>query len=460
MLPEMCGMFCYIVVLAMYLTVGRNRWMLGAGAVLLAGCSVNFAMFAYVPHLLPYVWAGVFLFGGWIYSRRTTRLAAIGAALILAGAMMGMFYKDAAPAIAGIGATEYPGHRSLNGGEFGLPEFASHYFAPFEGEDRYPKAMLNISEASGFLWLAPVTLLCWGALRALPKERKIFLICLWVPALVLLGWDTLPIPAAFGRWLLLDKLAPQRTLPALGLLNVAIVTVVLSAPAWRRRMSIDSKMVIAVPGVLISLAIANSRMGDFFTWREILLTGVWLVPLAGFLWAGRPQAFLFTALVPSIYFFGLINPVSQGIGGVTTSALFRFAEAHSELREGKWLVMAPEMPFGIFAASGLDSYTGMHYLPPVHDFKIFEAHGVDAAILNTGGILTAKLIGAEEKSTAKSMSEGVVEWDVNPHDPILKELGIRYVAFEHAQPPEMIAGLRALSKLPVSGFWLYELQGN
>ena len=30
----------------------------------------NFAMFADLPHMIPYLWAGVFIFAGWLYSRR------------------------------------------------------------------------------------------------------------------------------------------------------------------------------------------------------------------------------------------------------------------------------------------------------------------------------------------------------------------------------------------------------
>jgi hypothetical protein len=370
--------------------------------------------------------------------------------------MMGMFYKDAAPAIADIGATTYPGHRSLEGGEMWLPEFASHYFAAFEGEGRFPPEMRNISESSGYLWLAPITLLCWGAMKALSKERKIFLISLWIPALMLLLWAIYPFPAWFGHLFMLDKVAAQRSLPAMGILNTAIVVIVLSAPEWKRKMSLDSKLVIAVPALFLTLAICNSLLDDFFTWREILFTGAWLVFLIGFLWDVRPKAFMATALIPSIFIFGLVNPVARGIGAVTSSSLFQFVEAHKYLRDAKWLVIVDQNePFGIFSACGLDSYTGMHYLPPVRDFKTFRAHGLDTQILNSGGMLAAKT--ARNAQTFQSMAEGAVQWDVNPADPVVKDLGIRYIAFDHAEPPSAVPGLRPLSDLPVSGFWLYEL---
>jgi hypothetical protein len=469
MLPEMCGTFCFIVVLAMYLTVGAKRWVLGVCAALLAMCLVNFALFAYVPHLLPYCWAGVFLFAGWLYARRErifavedrgTRLLAVTGALLVTAAMIGVFYKDAAPAIAGIAATEYPGQRSQAGGDFWLPDFGSHFFAPFEHEFRYPPSLLNISEAAGFFWLAPVTLLAWGAMRALSKERKVFLVCLWIPSLLLLGWDTLQIPASFGRWLLLDKVTAERTLAAMGLLNVAIVAVVLSAPEWRKKVSIDAKMTIAIPATIAMLAVVNSLQDDYFTWKEILLISVWLVPLTAFLWDGRAKAFMATAIVPSVLFFGLINPVSRGTGAITSSPLFELANARKDLRKGRWLVFAPNVTYGIFAAAGLDSYTGMHYLPHIEDFAIFRKHGLDLRILNQGGMSIVKPLAAGKPSTVESPAPGTVIWSVNPNDAIVKELGVRYIAFESMPEPSMVEGWKRVVDEPVSGFWLYERAGR
>jgi hypothetical protein len=465
-LPEMCGMLCYSVVFAMYLVVGSRPRVLLACAVLLSGCLVNFAMCGYVPHLAPYCWVGAFLVAGWLYARhdrvlaaqdRTQRLMALGCTLLLTGVMLGMLYNDAAPAIEGIANTVYPGSRTMNGGQLSLNQMASHYFSPFEDEGRFVQSMGNICEACGFEWLFPFTLLAWGAIRTLPRERKILLISMWIPALIILAWILLPVPAHLVHWLLMDRVMAQRALPALGLLNVAIVMVVLSAPTWKREISLDRKLLVSVPIAYFILATTNSGLGGYFTVKEVLLSGLWLAPLIAFLWDGRAAAFLATAIVPGIFFFGLVNPIARGAGAITSSRLFQFVESHPELRKGRWLVYSPDSWFGIFAACGLQSYDDYHLLPNIQDFPLFRAHGLNTTALNSAGFFVAKP--AEEgKSEVFSPQQGREIWSVNPHDPMLKELHIRYIAFDRAQPAAMVAGLKPLSDMPVSGFWLYQVQ--
>jgi hypothetical protein len=48
-----------------------------------------------------------------------------------------------------------------------------------------------------------------------------------------------------------------------------------------------------------------------------------------------------------------------------------------------------------------------------------------------------------------------VRWSVSVSDPILKELNIRYFAFDRRPSPEIAAHLIPLSATPVSTFWLY-----
>jgi hypothetical protein len=466
MLPEMCGTFCFVLVFAMYLTVGTRRWVLAICSLLLAACAVNFALCAYLPHLIPYFWVGVFVFGGWLYSRwnsifrqenRGARWIAIAAAVVLTSAAMGVFYRDAAQSIVGISATVYPGHRSEMGGSFTLGDFASHFFGAVENERRYPSHMGNVCEAAGFLWLAPVTLLCWGAIRSLSRERKTLLACLWMGALLIVGWDLLPIPVAIGRWLMLDKTYPQRTLPALGFLNVAIVMLVLSAPEHRRQPSLDMKLLFSGGIAFLGLAMANTASGNMFSLREVVVFGLWLTFVVAYLWNVSPRAFATAVLLPSFWFFSLINPVSRGIGAVTESQLFQFTEAHKELRAGKWLVLSPDHRFGIFAACGLNSYVGPHYLPKIEDFHVFQSHGVNIKDMNSGGTLIAKPLPPGTKSFIVSRFPGDQDWSVNPADPLVKDLGIRYIAFDRAPDPALLNGLTPLSATPVSGFWLYEL---
>jgi hypothetical protein len=433
---------------------------------LLSACLVNFAMLAYIPHLVPYCWVGFFLFAGWVHARReqvfaeegrSSRLVALGGAVLLTLGMLAVFYENVAPAIEGVAATQYPGHRTLSGGQFSLADFASHYFSPFQDELRFTQPLRNICEAAGFEWLFPFTLLAWGAIQALSRERKVLLLSLWIPASIIVGWALVPIPAALGKLLLLDRVMVQRSLPALGLLNVAIVMMVLSAPDWKRKLSLERKLLVSLAIAFAIVASTNSALANYFTVNEVLLSGLWLALLTAFLWDGRKWAFAATAILPGIICFGLVNPIAFGTGAVNSSKLFQFVESHRELRKGRWLVYTAQDPFfGVFAACGLQSYNDYHILPNIQDFPRFRAHGLDTNALNSAGFFIARP--AEEgKSEVTWPAPDHQIWSVNPHDPILKELHIRYMAFDEPQPAAMVTGLKPLADTRISGYWLYEV---
>ncbi len=160
MLPEMAGLLCLALVFAFYITVGRNKIALAACVLACASCAVNFALCSYIPHQIPYVLAALALLIAWCMARRElifspVALRSRGIALVACAALTGILmlavFHTTSDAVAGIAQTLYPGHRSLPGGDIALTSFGTHFFAPFERHDRFPRYYANICEAAGFL---------------------------------------------------------------------------------------------------------------------------------------------------------------------------------------------------------------------------------------------------------------------------------------------------------------------
>src|SRR5579884_748034 len=61
-LPEMIGSLCGAIVCACYLSVGRNRLAICISGALFAAAIINFAMCAYLPHLIPLSWLALVFF--------------------------------------------------------------------------------------------------------------------------------------------------------------------------------------------------------------------------------------------------------------------------------------------------------------------------------------------------------------------------------------------------------------
>jgi hypothetical protein len=467
MLPEMCGLLCFTVVFTLYLTVGRNRIVLAAASIAAVACAINFALTAYVPHQIPYAWAGVFVAAAWMIGHRTDilrrdesvqRAVALGAFLALTGVLLLVILNDTREAVAGIAATVYPGHRVLSGGGFSLSTFVTHFLAASESATRFPPEYSNINEASGFLWLAPVTLFCFGRMRALSHDRRILLAGLWTVAILLTAWLVLPIPASIGHFMFLDRVQGVRALPALGLLNVCIVMLVLSGPnPGHRRLGLDAKLVIALPIVFLVLFYANQEIHNYFGLSELLLGAIWTAFLVLFVLEGRLLLFAATVVIPNMFLFGTVNPVERGIDTITGSTLFDVVHQNERLKQGKWLVFSDGFPPSIFSAVGCDVFNGMRYLPDRQSFPVLAAHGVDFSSMNNLGYVSVEGLEPGKPASVRMGPYGPT-LSVSPFDPLLKELGIRYLAFHNLPSQDVRDRLKPLIDGTVSEFWIYELK--
>ena len=465
MLPEMCGLLCFAVVFACYLTVGKRPLILALAAVACSVCAVDFALLAYVPHLIPYAWAGVIFLLAWCIANRLKivrpiyrrpRFIAAAACLVITAAFLFTVLRDAQGAIHGIANTTYPGRRSLNGGELLLSTFGTHFLAAFEYDNHVPFTFANICEASGFLWLAPFTLLCLSKMKNLSRERRTLLAGLWVAFLLLFAWMVLPIPAFIGRFLFLDRVEAVRMLPALGLLNAAIVMLVLSSRQGHKRFRLDAKMVILLPVALFIVVLANHEVRGYFTIYQVAISALWTGVLAALLWDGRKFLFAAVLIIPHVFLFGLINPVQRGINTITASTLFEVVQNDRRLLQGKWLIFQDEFPSSIFIAAGCDVYNGSKYLPDIDHFPLLASRGVDTKILNNLGYLDIQELEPGQPPKATRGPFGVI-LGLSPLDPLVKELGIRYMAF-HKRPSEAVrAYLKPLREGNISEFWLYEI---
>jgi fructose-1,6-bisphosphatase/inositol monophosphatase family enzyme len=53
-----------------------------------------------------------------------------------------------------------------------------------------------------------------------------------------------------------------------------------------------------------------------------------------------------------------------------------------------------------------------------------------------------------------------VEWDIAPADPILKQLGIRYIAFDSKPQANWLNGLTPVNSEPIDNLWIYKSASN
>jgi hypothetical protein len=471
-LPEMIGFLLLATASGCCLTVETRKGALAVLSVGLAVGTIEFALCSYPPHMIPLFWVAAFFFIAWCVGQRRLifrsegaepRLVAFGFAAVIVGSAALLIFTDLHVALKGIADTVYPGHRSVNGGSTQWFVLLSSFMAWWMTELRTPAALGNICEGSSYLWLSPLTICILGQVK-LKRVQKLLLAALWFSFSIILVWLIFPIPAEIGRVLGLDRTLGARLFPALGLANVAILVLCGASMTETRSIFKNVWLRTVLTGLgfgctLFLLRTVNRDLGRFFNRQEVLLAAMMATGLCYLFCARHKWAFAALLILPQAFVFGRVNPIEQGMSVYLDSDLRKFVSGHPELLRGKWLMFSDSVVrSGFLAATGAQVYTGTHYLPDIDDFPVFAANHLDLNILNRDGYLDAHLRQPDEPMKLEMSATIIVQWDVRPGDAILKQIGIRYVAFDRLPDHDAMTFLRSLSEKPVDGFWLYELR--
>ncbi len=469
-IPEMVGLICFSMVFWAFLSVGRNVLALTACGIAAATCSIDFAMCGYAPHMIPLIWVAVPFLISWCIAHRTVifrREQAFTRILVLAGtalliAVIGLsVFGDVRHAIIELGNTQYPGKRIASGGGLPLQGLTSHFFNWAETEDHYVPLLANICEASGFLWLAPVTLFAVSKVQ-LDRSGKSIFASLWLSFMFFLVWLVFPVPARIGTPFGMQLAFFNRSLPALGLVNVAIVALCLGSKQRLGRVFSRFELFFLSLGVFLSalviLLLTNQALSSFFTLQEVLLTTGFLTLLTVLILGRRRVAVALILVVSQAALFGAVNPIGRGLGVITSSHLFQFIQSNKQYLNGKWVVFSGDVaPSGFLIAAGCDVYTGLRVLPDVHHFPAFLRRGMRPEAFDRAGYLLANAVDLGTKSSFESPVFYASRLNVNPSDPLLKELDVHFVAYDHEPSPSTSTGLIPIARGPIDHLWLYRI---
>jgi hypothetical protein len=479
-LPEMVGLISWVLCLTCFLTIGQNRLGLVFAAIGTAACGIDFVLCGYPPHLIPLVWLAIFFLIFWCLGQRKLilrheyrgrRILAFAIVLLIAGFIGATVYADCRNAIAAVANTAYPGRRVFAGGSMTLQMLISHFFELTETETHLPPSLLNICEGSGFLWLAPVTLFLWPRLT-LSRLQKFFLASFCFTFIFILLWLLVHFSAHAGSFFGLNKTFGSRCIPCLGLVNIAIVAICMSAANEDKETTGGTRTLAAtffrvcgiVLIVFIVLFLTNQALAVYFSWRELSLATGFTSLLIVLLLERKHWALALTLILPQAVSFGAVNPIQRGLGVITQSTLYKFVHVHPELLRAKWIVYSDSpvvdsdrlMMSGYLTAVGCDVYTGIKYLPDVEHFPLFASQGISPDVLNRDGVRIARPLPSGTPSSAAAPVEYEVVWNISPSDPILKQLGVAYFAFNNQPPPLIASQLMPLTSEPVDGFWIYK----
>ena len=362
--------------------------------------------------------------------------AAAGGLVLLAFAQA---HRDALQAIAD---AVYPGQRRLAGG---TGDFAILFGAPFDLIESTRSAAvvavngLNQSEAAAGLF----TVLAIGMAMVVDRSRStckpwrsaLPLLATFGASAVFLAWYLIPIPAAIGRFLLLDRVRPDRLLLPLAVVSaIALGLFVDAMRGQQRRLPLMALFAgctaFAVPTVWAGWELEiDGRSAP--RWQVLLLAIAATVGIGLGLYGWRVGLWLLVALFAVSA--ATVNPLQRGLSELVDSPA---AQLGRELRARRGTGVVLEVfanpsgnltALGGLTASGVPLITGVNGYPNVSAWRVLDPSGSSRHSWDryANAIWTAGPAGSQPH--IQLFPPAALTVTVDPCDPRLAKLGVQTV---------------------------------
>ena len=195
----------------------------------------------------------------------------------------------------------------------------------------------------------------------------------------------------------------------------------------------------------------------FFRLDQIALGALYATALIVCLLERRTAVFAVALLVPLVLVNGRVNPLDRGFPVVTRSALFKAVQGNPRLRDGRWLVYSQDFSLtGFVVATGADVFNSFKVLPDRRAMAAFDPEGRFRRACNQSGHTMVRPLPEGQPARFNDRDAGLLRWSVSPLDPALRQVGIRFLAFEEPPDARLAAKLKCVAA-DVPGVFIYEL---
>lgn len=347
-MPEMIGAFFLIMWSTMVIARDHSRSRVVFAAIVLTGSVLQFIFCAYPRFQVPLIYLALFLLLAalierrqWLASAGAFRVWTLATAAVLIVLLTLAWYHDVAGAIHRISALIYPGKSFSIGGDFAWQQLFMPFLEFSMTDQHYPADQMNVCEAAGFLFLAP--LLAVACMTDAIRRRcdpvmigsLLFIaVAIWF---MLLGFSD-----AVARWSGFSLVYPARVVLAISIASIVGLSRYLSG--WSSK-TVSPAVRIAISAGLVLLLFlilqnTNQRLAGFVNASAVIAASFFFALVFALLWYRQILVAAILILVPTIYSTGLANPIGQGLPGFTSSGTFHWlAQKRSEQPDAKWLVI-------------------------------------------------------------------------------------------------------------------------
>ena len=380
--------------------------------------------------------------------RRVLRGLAVVAAVTasVGGGLFGAFLVDHEEAVSALSDTVYPGHReAAEGGGTPVAVAFGAAFDSFSSADPYLVVNgTNQSESSSALpLLVPAAV---GALALLVRRRwghsrvSAPLAACLVAGAVVTAWMLVPLPSAAGRPLLLTRVPGSRMVVPFGLAGILALTLLVAH--LRERVARLAWWEVAAGAGLFAGALWWAALRYTVDYEPVDLrvaAGLAVVAVAGVALAltRRPVIGLAVLAAFGLWQASLVNPLQDGVGPLTTSALrMEIDNLRGQAPAGAgWIAFGDDHTVrGTLAASGVNNLSGVSPYPDEADWRELDPDRANRDLWNRYAhvYFVAGPEGSDPEFSLRSAD--VLEVTVDPCSPALDRLGVAFVVTAGAEP--------------------------
>lgn len=374
-LPEMLAMWFFALWLGAVLSRARARWQIAAASAGLVLAIGNFVFCCYPRFQIPLVYLAIVLLPAAVFglqrqdALRSFRLCCVGLALAAASFLTWQWWRDVAEIVRITSGLSYPGQIRFAGGDFEWRRFFDPFLEFSLSSERFPERLANACEAAGFLFLAPflAVRVIGDAIRGRADRISLVLLGVIGAAIVYMAVGIPTWVAAISGW---SFVSPVRAQVLVGVATVILLVRCLALPEVQRASAVNRSLVFAgwTAALFPALRLTNVALGHFEAPSVVAGTALFFALVGVSIWQRSSIATCLLLLVPQFYACALVNPIAQGVPGITGSAMFHWlAQARKNKPEGNWIVFGDTLRAQVLPelvkATGADVLGGMRCNP-------------------------------------------------------------------------------------------------
>ncbi len=435
---EMLAYWTLACVAVRYISVSTSyRQLILWSLALLIMCG-GFGLSLYPPFQVPLAYLGLallpFLTRGLLSSngpRPLARFASVAVVVSLAMAAVVSFLLDNSEAVSAMAQTVYPGRRVSLGGDLSLWRLVSGFFERNYTQYIFPPVAGNISEASSFVFLWPVSLVLLLFIKDRRELMRFLPIALYLVFLTLWGMFGIPESvAAISGW---SFVPTSRALIGWGVGGVVLCVLMMRPQLVLSKLILVVFFLVASAGILWCVTAFPERFpvaiaeAELYYSASLLIASVaalifrsgWLLALSVFALCAWPHS--------------QVNPIMHGLAVITEEPLVSAVKRFDPNREGRWAVFGSVVHAQLVKITGRDVVNGSQYVPDMKAFTRLDPEGRATEIYNRYAHIGFTIAPEGTAPTFNLIAADTWELKVDPCHPRFIDFGVRYLVWANYQ---------------------------